>query len=113
MKIEIKHKGIVLSSNILVASDPVSRILGLMFRKAPKGDGLLLDPCNSIHTFFMRYPLDVVFINNANEVVKVIRNLRPWRITWIYFKARKTLELPAGKLPLEVREGERLEIRNV
>ena len=113
MRLEIKHNERVLSSNILTATDPISRVVGLMFGKAPKGDGLLLEPCNSIHTFFMRYSLDVVFLNRSNEVVKVIRNLRPWRITWIYLKARKTLELPAGRLAPEIGEGARLEIRNV
>lgn len=113
MKVEIKYNQKLLSANIHVADDPATRMIGLMFRKAPKGDGLLLEPCNSIHTFFMRYSLDIVFLSKTNEVVKIIRNLPPWRMTWIYFRARKTLELPAGILPLEIKEGDTLEIRNV
>ncbi len=113
MKVKIKYKDTLISSNIQVADNPVTRIIGLMFRKTPATDGLLLDPCNSIHTFFMRYPLDVVFLNHSNEVVKIIRELKPWRMTWIYWKAKKTLELPAGKLPLVLKEGDILEVMDV
>lgn len=113
MTVEISYRGKTLATDIRVADDPVSRIVGLMFRKAPKGNGLLLDPCNSIHTFFMRYALDIVFISKKNEVVKIVRDMKPWRMTSIYFKARKTLELPAGKLPSDLEVGDILEVRNV
>ena len=114
MKVKVAHNSITISSNIRVADNPATRIIGLMFRKHPlDSDGLLLEPCNSIHTFFMRYALDIVFLNKNNEVVKVLRNLKPWRMTWIYFRASKTLELPAGKLPVGVKEGDILEVQNV
>lgn len=104
-----------ISDKILVADNMISRLVGLMFRSSPpqNAEGLLLDPCNSIHTFFMKYPLDVVFLNSKNEVIKIIRNLKPWRMTWIYFRASKTLELPAGKLPSEVKKGDVLEVEVV
>jgi uncharacterized membrane protein (UPF0127 family) len=114
MRIQIKHNQKIISSNIKIADNPISRVIGLMFKKTPvDSDGLLLEPCNSIHTFFMRYSLDIIFLSNGNEVIKVIRNLKPWRMTRIYFKARKTLELPAGNLPLDIKEGDILEVRNV
>lgn len=114
MKVQVSHQNNVISSNIELASTMASRLIGLMFRKAPRNsDGLLLHPCNSIHTFFMRYSLDIVFLSKKNEVVKVIRNLKPWRMTFIYFKANKTLELPAGKLPLGIKEGDFLEVTYV
>ncbi len=113
MKVEVLHGGRLVSGDIRIADNPLSRIVGLMFREVPEGDGLLLDPCNSIHTFFMRYSLDVVFLSKTNEVVKVIRNLPPWRVTKIYFYARRTLEVPAGKLPDGIKEGDQLEVRYV
>lgn len=114
MKVQIRYKNKILSDNIRVADTPATRIIGLMFKKKISGaDGLLLDPCNSIHTFFMRYSLDVVFLSKTNVVIKVIRNLKPWRMTFIYFKARKTLELPAGQLPLDLHEGDIMEVTNV
>ncbi|MGE3610797.1 MAG: DUF192 domain-containing protein [Bacteriovoracaceae bacterium] len=113
MKICIKYNNKILSENIALADDLPSRLLGLMFKRSPNGDGLLLDPCNSIHTFFMRYPLDVAFISSDNKVVKVIRNLMPWKMTWIYFKASKVLELPAGKMPQDLKEGDLFEVIRV
>lgn len=113
--LRVSKEGQTISEKILVADNSVTRIIGLMFRKSPPemADGLLLDPCNSIHTCFMRYPLDVVFLNSNYKVIKVIRNLKPWRMTWIYFKASKTLELPAGKLPIGIKEGDVLEVEVV
>jgi uncharacterized membrane protein (UPF0127 family) len=113
MKVEIKYGEKILSSNILIADNPVLRVIGLMFKARPQGDGLLLEPCNSIHTFFMRYSLDIVFLSRSNEVVKIIRDLKPWRMTRIYFKARKTLEVPAGKLPMDIKVGDILEVQSV
>lgn len=114
MKVRITYNQKTLSDNIKIADDLPSRLIGLMFKNRPMdSDGLLLDPCNSIHTFFMRYPLDVVFLNGQNQVVKVIRNLSPWRMTWIYFSAKKTLEVPAGKLPSDLKEGDKLEVTHV
>lgn len=113
VKVSFNNKCI--SEKILVADNMLSRLIGLMFRAQPpqKAEGLLLDPCNSIHTFFMRYPLDVAFLNSSNKVIKIIRDLKPWRMTWVYFRASKTLEVPAGKLPTDLKEGDILEVEVV
>lgn len=114
MKLKISYQGKLLSSNIKLAESFGDRLIGLMFGEKPNdADGLMIDPCRSIHTCFMKYSLDVVFISSKNQVIKIIRDIRPWRMTWIYFRANKTLELPAGKLPSDLKEGEFLEIVNV
>lgn len=114
MKVRIKYNNKILSQNVRVADDFSSRLIGLMFKKKLVGaDALLIDPCNSIHTFFMRYSLDVVFIGKKNNVVKIIRNLKPWRMTWLYFRSHKVLELPSGKLPADLKEGDILEVEDV
>lgn len=114
MKIEITYKNKLLSKDILVAESLLSRMIGLMFKEKLIGaEGLMIDPCRSIHTFFMRYNLDIVFLSRDNRVIKIIRNLKPWRITWIYFRATKTLEMPAGRLPLDINIGDRLEVNHV
>src|SRR5690606_39596258 len=76
LRISVNDKCI--SEKILVADNMLSRIIGLMFRASPpqEAEGLLLDPCNSIHTCFMRYPIDVAFLNSQNKVIKIIRNLK-------------------------------------
>ena len=73
-------------------------------------NGLVIDSCRSIHTFFMNYEIDVVFLSKSNEAVKVIRKIRPWRMTGFYFKAAKVLEVKGGSLPSEISEGDRLEL---
>lgn len=113
MNLKIRYKDRILSEKILVADSLWARLVGLMFQKELRGaDGLMLDPCRSIHTFFMRYSLDVVFLNSRNEIIKIIRGMKPWRVTWIYFRASKTLELPAGKLPRDLSVGDLLEVTN-
>jgi uncharacterized membrane protein (UPF0127 family) len=114
VKVQIKYGEKILAKDVLIAEAMIDRLIGLMFRKQLTGsDGLLIDPCRSIHTFFMRYSLDIVFINKKNKVIKIIRDIKPWRMTWIYFRANKTLELPAGKLPSDLKEGDILEVKNV
>jgi uncharacterized membrane protein (UPF0127 family) len=65
----------------------------------PAGDGLWIEPCNSIHMFFMRFAIDAVFLDRDNRVKRVLRNLKPWRVSPIVFGARTVVELPAGSVP--------------
>ena len=75
----------------------LSRGRGLMFTDPlPQGAGLVIDPCNSIHMFFMRFAIDAVFLDKDLRVVKLIPALPPWRATRVYWKAHSVLELPAG-----------------
>ena len=114
MKIQINYGDKILSKDILIAETLVDRLIGLMFREKLLGaDGLMLNPCRAIHTFFMRYSLDIVFLSSDNRIIKIIRDMKPWRMSWIYFRANKTLELPAGKLPSDLKEGDFLEVRDV
>ncbi len=71
------------------------RISGLMFKKG-FNYGLLINKTNSVHTCFMREKMDAIFLSGHNKVVKVYKNMKPWRITFPVFKAKKVLELPAG-----------------
>jgi len=95
------------------ANTMFSRMKGLMFSKEMIGDGIILDPGNSIHNCFVRFPIDVIFLNNDFKIIKIIRSFKPWRFSWIYFKATKVLELPEGKIPNDVTEGDYLEVRGV
>tara|TARA_Y100000768_G_scaffold388327_1_gene383562 strand:- start:10581 stop:10931 length:351 start_codon:yes stop_codon:yes gene_type:complete len=109
--IEIKKDNLVVASQVEIADNPISRMIGLMFSKnLGERDGLLISPCNSIHTFFMRYELDIVFLSRDNKIVKIIRKMKPWRMTWMYFRAAKVLEMMGGTLPAEVEAGDELNI---
>lgn len=75
-----------------------------------QGQGLWIEPCNSVHTCFMRYPIDVVFLDRQGRVVQIDAHVRPWgmRTRW---RARAALELVAGYADrLGIAVGARLEM---
>jgi len=73
------------------------RCLGLMFRShLPPDHGLLLRPCNAIHTLGMRFPIDAIYLDTSGRVLRVDRALAPWRIARPCPGARAVLEVPAG-----------------
>jgi uncharacterized membrane protein (UPF0127 family) len=74
-----------------------TRLFGLMFRKnLPLGAALLLEPCNAIHTHFMRFPIDVLFCDAGGHVLHIRHAMRPWRHSPTIRGARWVVELPAG-----------------
>lgn len=64
----------------------------------PAGGGLVIEPCNSIHMFFMRYPLDVIFTDGGGRVLFMYRGIKPWRMGRIVKGARRAIELPEGTI---------------
>ena len=81
----------------VVADRMFSRMKGLLGRRSlPAGEGLLIRPAPSIHTFFMRFPIDVVFLSRAGEVMKISANVGPWR-TRSCRRAHAVLELASGE----------------
>lgn len=81
-----------------VADSFFNRLIGLMFRSAlQQNEGLFFPNCNSIHTCFMRLPIDVVFISSGGGVVAVETSLGPWRWLWPKKNARHVLELPENR----------------
>lgn len=109
MKCSIKRTGVVLAGQVEEAKTFWARLKGLMFRASlTSGNALLLDPCPQIHTCFMRFNIDVVFLDKKNQVVAVLENLRPWRMSKFYRNSRRTLELPGGCLQGRVQVGDEL-----
>ena len=89
--------GEVVCERCLVADSPWSRMRGLLGRRGlESGEGLLLRPAGSVHTFFMRFPIDAVFLARNGDVLKVSSDVKPWRIR-SQRKAHAVLELPAGE----------------
>jgi uncharacterized membrane protein (UPF0127 family) len=82
-----------------VAENPWTRTVGLLGRKRlGEGRGLWIRPCKSIHTFFMRFPIDVAYVSSDGTVVKICYRLRPFRLSTGGRGAHSVLELPAGTL---------------
>jgi uncharacterized membrane protein (UPF0127 family) len=110
---EIFYKNLMIVSKVKIADSFWTRLSGYMFRNNPHVPAILFKPAVSIHTFFMKFPLDVVFMDHQFRIIKIYKNLSPWRHTWFYLKSKNTLELPAGLLPSEIKEGDLLEVRDV
>ena len=104
--------GRTLIGEVLMADRFWTRAVGLLGRDSLGTDrALFLAPCASIHTFFMRFPLDLVFLGPAMRVVKVVRDVRPFRIVSGGFGALGVLELQAGWLSAEaVQPGDELSL---
>lgn len=90
-------RGLVLGYKVSGAETFRLRLLGLMFRSGlPQGEGLLIRPCRAVHTHFMRFPIDVLFLDGENRVVHVIPAMSPWKLSPTVRAADAVLELPAG-----------------
>lgn len=100
----------MLAESLEVPRTFVGRGVGLMFRRRLEaGRGMWIDPCNGIHMFFMRFPIDAVFLDRSQRVVKVYRRLGVWRVVPLVIGARSVVELPPGTLDgLELPKGEQL-----
>lgn len=91
-----RHTQVVTS--LIVASGFYSRLRGLIGRAGlAAGEGLLLTPCRAVHTFGMRFPIDLLFIDHQGQVVAVIKNLKPNRYSGYFGAASAVLELAAGE----------------
>ena len=99
----------VIATRIEPAFDSASRRRGLLGRTTfAEGAALIIAPCNSVHTFFMRMAIDVVFVSRSGEVLKTYSDLRSWRIAFA-FRAFAAIELPPGTVERrETRRGDHL-----
>ena len=101
-----------LGASIDRADSSKTRSKGLLGRDSlPEGEGLWIVPCEAIHMFFMRFAIDAVYLDKQKRVVKVVSNLKPWRISGS-IKAHSVLEVPAGTAELtQTQAGDQLEMR--
>ena len=101
----------VVASRVELAVTRRARRVGLLGRDRFDADAaLVLAPCLAIHTAFMRFPIDVIFVDRRGRAVRVVQDLRPWRVA-VAPRAHAAIELAAGTLRRhEVRVGDRLEV---
>jgi uncharacterized membrane protein (UPF0127 family) len=108
---ELRHaqSGAVVAARIELAIDSTGRRRGLLGRASlPSGDALVIAPCGGIHTFFMRFPIDVAFVDRQGKLVGVHKYLKPWRIA-LSLSAFAVVELSAGALDrAQLAQGDRL-----
>jgi uncharacterized membrane protein (UPF0127 family) len=101
-----------IAARVAVADDLESRSRGLLGRTAmAPEEGLWIVPCPMIHTFFMKFAIDVLFLDRGLRVVRVLEGLKPWRLSPWVFRAHSVLELAGGSLQGSTRVGDSLEMR--
>jgi uncharacterized membrane protein (UPF0127 family) len=105
--------GQVIAQSAELAITSSTRRRGLLGRdRLEPGAALVIAPCNSIHMFFMRFAIDVVYVDRAGRVRKIVRALRPWRIS-AAMSAYAVIELAAGALDnCDIERGDRLYVEN-
>lgn len=105
-------KKTILSDRCHFANTVLKRMIGLLNRrKFAEGEGLLFDRCYGVHTFGMRFPIDVLFLDKDLHVIRAVKALLPYR-TSVVRKAVYVLELPVGALEnTRTEEGDQIQIR--
>lgn len=97
-------------AKVFIADSFRERFLGYMFRKEPHHEAIVFNPCNSIHTFFMKFNIDVLFIDENLKVVKKIENLKKGKVIMPQKGAIKVIEGKGGIFK-KVNVGDRIEIQ--
>lgn len=101
MKLLIPESGEVLAERVFEAHSFWNRLKGLMLtKKLEPGCCLHLAPCRSIHTYFMRYSIDVLYLDRHNRIVGMEPELKPGRVGTVFHGAVSVVELPMGSIRL-------------
>ena len=106
-------RGTLLGDRIEVADTSLSRFLGLIPKRGLNaGEGLWIKPSSGVHMFWMRFAIDVIGLDRNKRVVRLWRNLKPWRMTSVSMKMQIALELPVGQIDAcEVQLGDVISIQ--
>lgn len=101
-----------LASTLRVADTFYSSLLGLMGRRHfPVGEGLWINPCQSVHSMWMRFPIDVIFLCDQHSIIHVVENMKPFRVTRHVSIAKSVIELPANTISMtQTKVGDQVEI---
>ena len=99
MKILNATKMTTIADEATAAKTFLSRLIGLTNRKSLEaGEALIISPCRSIHMFFMRFAIDAIFVGKDNHVVGLVRHLKPFRVSPIFFRASFVIEVLSGTI---------------
>lgn len=108
-------KGTMVAQQAGLAISLRQRIKGLLGRSSlSANEALVLRPCASIHTFFMRFPIDVLFLDKNMQVIRLIQNLPPYRLSPTVWGSQMVVELPTGKISqTDTQIGDKLELKQL
>lgn len=112
MKLLNSSKNLILVNNLEKAESLYSRLKGLLGRPSLSSDSALwIDQCTSIHTFFMQFSIDVVFIDHSFKVKKIANDVRPWRVVGPVWGAKSVIEFAKGTVAQrQVEVGDQLNV---
>jgi hypothetical protein len=92
------HRQTTLATSLEVADSGPKRNKGLLGRdRLARGEGLWIVPCEAVHTFGMRFSIDLVYLDREKRIIKLRRDVHPWRLSACIF-AHSVIELPAGTI---------------
>lgn len=94
-------------TEMYIADSFIKRLLGYMFRNEPHHEAILIKPCNSIHTFFMKFSIDVLILNSDLKVIKKIENIEPGKIIMPQRNGEMVVESKAGMFK-NISEGKKI-----
>ena len=109
MKCINETTGKLIANDLEMKASFLGRLVGLLGKKGLKaGQGIVLKPCKQVHTFFMAFAIDVVFISKDFTVLKIIKNMKAWHFSPIVLKSLYTLEVAAGVIAEDLKEGDKI-----
>lgn len=89
---------LLICSELIIAQSFIDKLFGLIFKTLKTGQGFAIRDCSSIHTCWMKYKIDVVFLNERYEIIKLYESFRQSRITPIINKANCVIEFPESTI---------------
>ena len=99
MRIINQTKKQIISENARLADTALSRVIGLLNRGSlSAGEGLVITQCRSIHMFFMKFSIDVIFVDRKNAVIGLVKRIQPFCMSPYFWRASCAIELPAGAI---------------
>lgn len=109
-----KTKNLQLAENVEAANDFIKRSKGLLGRNTfPRGSALWISQCNSIHTWFMKFSIDAVFVDKQLRVRAAYMDIKPWRLIWPIWGAQSVFEFSAGQISSQnIHVGDLLDVRS-
>ena len=99
MKIVNQTQSSILADSARIADTFFLRLVGLLNQaQISPGEALVITPCHQIHMFFMKFAIDVIFVNQTDHVVGLVENIQPFSLSPIFKEAHRSIELPVGTI---------------
>ncbi len=113
MEILNTTKNTVIADRVAVADTSLSKMVGLLNRATFKeGEALVIPSCRAIHMFFMKFPIDAIFVDKENHVVGCVSGIRPFSLSPVFWQASFVIEVPVGTIETsKTKEGDLIALK--